>query len=86
MVDHCPFLFEPLAWINNNTFPFQQHFKVARNLLPPPTYMCLPPFEQFNRQQMVQFQDSILEHLHHYTCSNMLSNRIFKAHHAQFLS
>jgi hypothetical protein len=31
-----------------------------------------PPFEQFNKQQMVQLQDSILEHLQHHTLSNML--------------
>ncbi len=35
---------------------------------------------------MVQFQDSILEHLHHHTLFNMLSNRTFEAYHAQILS
>jgi hypothetical protein len=25
MVDQCPFLFEALMQVNNNTFPFQQH-------------------------------------------------------------
>ncbi len=45
MVDQHPFLFEALTQININTFPFQQHLKVACDLLPPPTHMCLFPFE-----------------------------------------
>jgi hypothetical protein len=32
-------------------------------------------FEQFIKQQMVKLQDSILEHLHHHTFSNMFSNK-----------
>jgi hypothetical protein len=47
MVDQCPFLLEALAWINKNTFPFQQHFKAACYLLPPLARVCLLPFEQF---------------------------------------
>jgi hypothetical protein len=86
MVDQCPFLLEALARVDNNTFPFQQHIMVACDLLPPPTHACIPPFEQFIGQQMVQFQDSILEHLHHHTLSNMPSDEIFKAHHGQILS
>ncbi len=35
---------------------------------------------------MVQLQNSISEHLHHHTFSNMLSNETFEAHHAQILS
>ncbi len=35
---------------------------------------------------MIQFQDSILEHLHHHTLSNMLSNMILEAHCAWILS
>jgi hypothetical protein len=35
---------------------------------------------------MVQFQDSILERLHHHTLSNMLSDGTLKTHHAQILS
>ncbi len=35
---------------------------------------------------MVQFQNSILEHLHYHTFSNMIFNRIFKAHCAWILS
>jgi hypothetical protein len=54
MVNQRPFLLEALARINNNIFPFQQHLKVARDLLPPPTHVCLPPFEQLIGQQMVQ--------------------------------
>jgi hypothetical protein len=49
MVDQCPFLFEALAQVNNNTFPFQQHFKVTCDLLLPPTRACLLSFEQFIR-------------------------------------
>jgi hypothetical protein len=41
----CPFLFEALAQVDNNTFPFPQHFKMACDLLLPPTCVCLPPFE-----------------------------------------
>jgi hypothetical protein len=35
---------------------------------------------------MVQLQDSILEHLHHHTFSNMLSDEISEAHRAWILS
>jgi hypothetical protein len=35
---------------------------------------------------MVQFQDSIFEHLHHHTFFNMLFDGIFEAHHVQILS
>ncbi len=55
MVDQCPFLCEVLAQVDIKTFPFQQHFKVAYELLPHVAYACLPPFEQFIGQQMVQF-------------------------------
>jgi len=53
MVDQCPFLFETLTQVENNIFPFQQYVKVAGDLLPLATCACLPPFEQFIRQQMV---------------------------------
>jgi hypothetical protein len=86
MIDQHLFLFEALTQINNNTFPFQQHLKAACDILPPPTLACLPPFEQLIRQQMVQLQNSILEHLHHHTLSNMLSDGTSKAHRAQSLS
>jgi hypothetical protein len=46
MVDQHPFLFESLAQIDNNTCPFQQHFKVACDLLLPLACECLLPFEQ----------------------------------------
>jgi hypothetical protein len=49
-------------------------------------HMHLPPFEQLIEQQMVQLQDSILEHLHHHTFSNIISNRISEAHYAWILS
>jgi hypothetical protein len=81
MVDQRPFLLEALARVDNNTFPFQQHFKVACDLLPPSTCVCLPSFEQLIGQQMVQLQDSISKHLHQHTFSNMT----FEAHHAQIL-
>jgi len=66
MVDQCPFLFETLAQMNNNTFPFQQHLKAACDFLSPPSRTYLLSFEQFIGQQTVQLQDSILEHLHHH--------------------
>jgi hypothetical protein len=53
MVDQHPFLLETLAQDNNNTFFSQQHLKATCDLLPPPTYACLPPFKQFIGQQMV---------------------------------
>ncbi len=59
MVDQRPFLLETLAQVDNNTFPFQQHFKMICDLLLPPTRVCCPPFKQFIEQQMVWFQDSI---------------------------
>jgi hypothetical protein len=46
MVDQCPFLFEALTQINNNTFPFQQHFKAPCDLLPPQARACFASFEQ----------------------------------------
>jgi hypothetical protein len=43
MVDQRPFFFETLAWVDNNIFLFQQHLKVACNLLSPLTCACLLP-------------------------------------------
>jgi hypothetical protein len=80
MVDQHFFLLEALAWIDNNTFPFQQHLKATCDLLPPPTHACLLPFERLIKQQMVQLQDSILKHLHHHTFSSMLSIETSEAH------
>jgi hypothetical protein len=54
MVDQHPFLLETLAQVNNNTFFFQQHLKVACNLLPPSASACFPPFEQLIGQHMIQ--------------------------------
>jgi hypothetical protein len=82
MVNPCPFLFEALVRVNNNTFPFQQHLKETCKLLPPLAWVCLPLFEQFIGQQMVHLQDSISEHLHHHTFFNMFSDRMLEAHHA----
>jgi hypothetical protein len=45
IVNQCPFLLEALTQVDNNTFPFQQHLKVACNFLPPPTHMCFLLFE-----------------------------------------
>jgi hypothetical protein len=45
MIDQRPFLLEALAQVDNNTFPFQQHLKVACDLLPPPIRVCFPSFE-----------------------------------------
>jgi hypothetical protein len=86
MVDHYPFLLEALVRVDNNTFSFQQHFKVACDLLPPPICICFLLFEQFIKQQMVQVQYSISKHLHHHTLSNMFSDKISEAHHARILS
>jgi hypothetical protein len=41
---------------------------------------CLLLFEQLTEQQMVRFQDSILELLNHYTLFNMLFDDTFEAH------
>jgi hypothetical protein len=82
MVDQRPFLFEALTQVNNNNFLFQQHFKVACDLLPPPIRSYPLLFKQLINQQMVQFQDSISECLHHHTLSNMFFDGIFEAHHA----
>jgi len=41
-VDQHPFLFETFTQVNNNTFPFQQHFKTTYDLLPP--LVCAYPF------------------------------------------
>jgi hypothetical protein len=84
MVDkHSSFL-KVLAQVNN-IFPFQQHLKTCDLLLPPPR-MCLLPFEQLIRQQMVHLQNSISKHLLHHTLFNMFSNKIFEAHHVWILS
>jgi hypothetical protein len=53
MVDQPSFLLKALTQIDNNTFPFQQHLKVACDLLPPLTFACLLPFEHLIKQQMV---------------------------------
>jgi len=53
MVDQCPFLFETLAQIDNNTFLFHQHLKVANDFLSPLVRTCLPSFEQLIEQQTV---------------------------------
>jgi hypothetical protein len=86
MVNQCPFLVEVLMQINNNTFPFQQHLNATCDLLPSSTSTCLHLFEQFIRQQMVHFQDSISECLHHHTFYNMFFDKIFEAHYVQILS
>jgi hypothetical protein len=50
MVDQHPFLFEALTQVDNNTFLFQQHLKVAYDLLPPLICACILLFEQFIKQ------------------------------------
>jgi len=45
IVDQRPFLLETLTQVNNNTFPFQQHFKTTCDLLPPLVCACPFPFE-----------------------------------------
>jgi hypothetical protein len=86
MVDQHPFLLKALAQFDNNTFPFQQHFKVVCDILSPLAHACLPPFKQLIEQQIVQLQDFILEHLLYHTLSNMFSNKTSKAHRVRILS
>ncbi len=59
MVDQQPFLFETLAQVDNNAFPFQQHFKITSDFLLFLTRVYFLPFEQLIGQQMVQPQDPI---------------------------
>jgi hypothetical protein len=80
IIDQRPFLLEALTWNDNNTS--RQHVI----FLPPPACACLLPFEQLIGQQMVQFQDSILEHLHHHTFSIMFFDGTSETHCAQILS
>ncbi len=80
MFDQCPSLFEALAQVDNNTFPFQQHLKVACDLQPPLAHVCFVLFEQLIGQQMVHLKNSISERWHHHTFSNMLFDKIFTAH------
>jgi hypothetical protein len=86
MVNHRPFLLETLMQVKNNTFLFQQHLKATCDLLLSSTWVCLLPFEQFIKQQMVHLQDFILECSHHHTFFNMFFDKILKAHCAQILS
>ncbi len=86
MVHQHPVLLKALTRVDNNTFPFQQHLKATCDLLSPPACVCFLPFKQAIEQQMVQLQDSILEHLHHHALSNMLFDKTSKAHRAQILS
>ncbi len=78
MVDQCPFLFIALMQVDIDTFPFQQHLKMGCDLLSPLTRVCFLPFEQFIKQQMVQFENSILEHLHHHAFSILSLMRYLK--------
>jgi hypothetical protein len=52
MVDQHHILLEALAQVNNNTFPFQKHFKATCDLVLPLVHACLPPFKQLVEQQM----------------------------------
>jgi hypothetical protein len=81
MFDQRFFLLEALVRVNNNTFSFQQHLKAACDLLPPLARACLSPFELIE-QQIFQLQDSISEHLHHHTLSNIIFDKTSKANHA----
>jgi hypothetical protein len=86
MFNQRPFLLEALVRIHNNTFIFQQHLKARCDLLPPPAWTCLLPFEELIKQQMVHFQDSISKRLHHHTLSNLFFYKAFEAHCACILS
>ncbi len=46
-------LFKTLVQVDEGTFPFQQHLKVANNLLLLLTHACFPPFRQLISQQVV---------------------------------
>jgi hypothetical protein len=79
MVDQHPFLLEAfhesiINFLSSNTL------KTTCDLLPPLARACFRPFEQLIRQQIVQFQDSISERLHHHNLFNMLFDKTFKAH------
>jgi hypothetical protein len=50
MVDQRFFLLKALAQVDNNTFAFQQHFKMTCDLLLPLIYVCFPHFEQLIEQ------------------------------------
>ncbi len=85
MVDQHLFFREALTQVNNNTFPFQQHFKMVCDFLSFLVRTRFLPFEQPIGQQMVRLQDSIFERLHHHTFYNMFSNTIFEARHVWIL-
>jgi hypothetical protein len=70
MINQYPFLFEALAQINN-IFLFHQHFKVACDFLPPSVRAHLFMFKHLIGQQMIQFQNSILEIIPFPTCCLM---------------
>jgi hypothetical protein len=69
----------------------QQHIPLLTILqsnmwfLPPLTCTWFLPFEQLTKQQIVQFKDFNLKHLHYCTLSNMLFNMTAKAHCVQIL-
>jgi hypothetical protein len=46
-------LLKTLVQVDEGTFPFQQHLKVANNLLLLLARACFPPFEQLINQQVV---------------------------------
>jgi hypothetical protein len=78
MVDQGFFLAWSLntSWQQHLPFPIalQSHLRFSTTL----TRTCFLPFEQLIGHQMVWFQDSILERLHHHTLSNMLFYSIVK--------
>ncbi len=74
MVDHCPFLLKALTWVDNNTFPFQQHLKATCDFLPPPARVCFLPFEQLIGQQMLNIKIpswSVCTIMPFFTCFSM---------------
>jgi hypothetical protein len=46
-------LLKTLVQVDEGTFPFQQHLKVANNLLLLLRHVCFPPFGQLISQQVV---------------------------------
>ncbi len=56
MVDQHFFLLKTLTWIDNNTFPFQQHLKATCDFLSPLTHVSFLLFQQLIKQQWFHFK------------------------------
>ncbi len=77
MIDQHPFLLEMLTQSQQH-LSFPTTFQGSMWFIISPNSHMFPSIWKFIKQQMVRLQDFILEHLHHHTLSNMLSNKIFE--------